>query len=84
MTLVLGLLMITSAQAVLKERDLTQTLRILRIELTETHQELVNQAEDRRQETKDIVAQLQETMKRSNQNALMLYSQQPNYVFDLT
>ena len=68
----------------LKERDLTQTLRILRIELTETHQELVNQAEDRRQETKDIVAQLQETMKRSNQNALMLYSQQPNYVFDLT
>ena len=56
----------------------------MRIELTETHQELVDQAKERKQETKDIVKQLQETMKRSNQNALMLYSQQPNYVFDLT
>ena len=72
------------AEAVLKEKDLEQTLNVLREELSEYHKEQQSQANARKQQTRDIVAQLQETLKRSNQNALMLYSQQPNYVFDLT
>ena len=73
-----------SSHAVLKEKDLEQTLSVLRSELTDTHHELISMAEQRKQQTRDIIQQLRETMKRSNQNALMLYSQQQNYVFDLT
>ena len=69
---------------VLKEKNLEQTLNVLRNELTDYHLELTNMASVRKQETRNIIHQLQETIKRSNQNALMLYSQQPNYVFDLT
>ena len=72
------------ASAVLKEQNLEQTLNVLRVELTESYQELIAMAEQRKQQTRDIIQQLRETMKRSNQNALMLYSQQQNYVFDLT
>ena len=82
--LLLLILSIADAHAVLKEKDLEQTLSVLRSELTERHQELSSQAEQRKQQTKDIIQQLRETIKRSNQNALMLYSQQNNYVFDLT
>ena len=57
---------------------------MLRGELTAYHKELTDQAEAKKQQTQDIIKQLQETMQRSNQNALMLYSQQPDYVFDLT
>lgn len=86
MLLIIIVLLIQSANtfAVLKERNLEQTLSVLRAELTERHQELTLMAEQRKQQTKDIIQQLRETMKRSNQNSLMLYSQQQNYVFDLT
>ena len=80
----LYLFTVLAAHAVLKEKDLEQTLSVLRSELTETHQELINMAESRKQQTREVIQQLRETMKRSNQNALMLYSQQQNYVFDLT
>jgi len=80
----IALFVIVDAQAVLKEKDLEQTLNVLRSELTEYHQELISQAGARKQQTRDIVTQLQETMKRSSQNSLMLYSQQRGYVFDLT
>ena len=83
-TILLLFLFIIEAQAVLKEQNLEQTLSVLRAELTERHQELTSQTEERKQQTKDIIQQLRETIKRSNQNALMLYSQQNNYVFDLT
>ncbi|MBQ8949103.1 MAG: mechanosensitive ion channel family protein [Prevotella sp.] len=73
-----------NVNAVLKEKDLARTLNVLRGELTAYHKELTDQAEAKKQQTQDIIKQLQETMQRSNQNALMLYSQQPDYVFDLT
>lgn len=75
---------VLNAHAVLKEKNLEQTLSVLRAELTETHHDLISMAEQRKQQTRDIIQQLRETIKRSNQNALMLYSQQQNYVFDLT
>ena len=70
--------------AVLKERDLEQTLEILRAELTEYHRELTDMSTERKQQNQLILNQLMETMKQSNQNSLMLYSQNQNYVFDMT
>ena len=68
----------------LKEKNLEQTLEVLRWELTAYEQTLKDEAAERQAQTRHIVEQLKETMKRSSQNALMLYSQQPNYVFNLT
>ena len=81
---ILCIFAVLNAHAVLKEKNLEQTLSVLRAELTETHHDLISMAELRKQQTRDIIQQLRETIKRSNQNALMLYSQQQNYVFDLT
>ena len=81
---ILCIFAVLNAHAVLKEKNLEQTLSVLRAELTETHHDLISMAEQRKQQTRDIIQQLRETIKRSNQNALMLYSQQQNYVFDLT
>ncbi|MCR5679995.1 MAG: mechanosensitive ion channel [Prevotella sp.] len=77
-------LVITGAHGVLKEKNLEQTLSVLRAELTSHHSDLTNKASARKEQTRNIVKGLQETINRSNQNALMLYSQQPNCVFDLT
>ena len=72
------------AHAVLKERDLDQTLEILRSELTAYHHDLTDISNERKQQNEMIFGQLMETMKQSNQNSLMLYSQKQNYVFDMT
>ena len=78
------MLPLLSAHAVLKERDLKQTLTILRSELEKVHTEQernVRRAQERQERTR---REFMQTMQRSNQNALMLYSQKPDYVFDLT
>ena len=72
------------SEAVLKERDLDQTLTILRSELTKRYEDLRDQRELRRQQNEEIIQSLTQTMKQSNQNALMLYSQNQEYLFDLT
>ena len=86
LTLILLTLVIAlpRAHAVLKERDLDKTLEILRTELMEYHRDLTNMTSERKQQNEQIFGQLMETMKQSGQNALMLYSQKQNYVFDLT
>ncbi len=73
-----------SAHAVLKEKDLSQTLQILRIELTTSHRELTQQIDLAKKQNERVRNNLLETMQRSNQNSLMLYSQKLDYVFDLT
>lgn len=78
------LLTTLQGHAVLKEKDLPQTLQILRTELTNYHFELSQMIEQNRQQNEQVRYQLIETMKRSNQNSLMLYSQKQDYVFDLT
>lgn len=75
---------VIDAQAVLKEKDLEQTLSVLRKEMVSRHLELTGEAGERRQQNSDIMREMMETVKRSNQNSLMLYSQKTNYVFDLT
>ncbi len=75
---------IAKTHAVLKEKDLSQTLQILRVELTSHHRELSARVEKDKQQSEQVRNQLIATMQRSNQNALMLYSQKQEYVFDLT
>ncbi|MBO7140582.1 MAG: mechanosensitive ion channel family protein [Prevotella sp.] len=84
LTIILLLAVCCASHAVLKERDLDRTLKVLRGELTENYQEYIDEAERRSEETQVIVSQLRETLRRCGQNALMLYSQKQNYVFDLT
>ena len=81
---IFALAMIVEAGAVLKEKDLEQTLGILRTELKQYDSELTRRSAARKDRTKRLIQQLMSTMKRADQNALMLYSQQQDNVFDLT
>ena len=83
-TILLVMLITLSAHAVLKEKDLPQTLQILRIELMNYHRELSQMIEMNKKQSENMRNQLMETLLRSNQNSLMLYSQKQEYVFDLT
>lgn len=71
------------SNAVLKEDSLAHTLSILRQELTRYHDEYAERQKNTKY-SKMVVNTLIEAMQRSNQNALMLYSQKDGYVFDLT
>ena len=84
LTIMTVLLIAMSTQAVLKEKDLSQTLKILRKELTTHHRELSQKIEQSKWQSEQVRNQLMETLKHSNQNSLMLYSQKPEFVFDLT
>jgi len=77
-------LFVADAGAVLKEKDLEQTLVVLRAELIDYHREMTDVKSQRKEQNQQILSQLMETVKQSNQNALMLYSQKSDYVFDLT
>ena len=82
--ILLAVLTTLQGHAVLKEKDLPQTLQILRTELTNYHRELAVQIERNREQSEMVRNQLIDIMKSSNQNSLMLYSQKQDYVFDLT
>ena len=73
-----------AANAVLKERDLKHTLSILRSELEKVHYEQERHVQRTQQQQERSRRDFMATMQRSNQNALMLYSQKPDYVFDLS
>ena len=76
--------MVCSTHAVLKEKDLDNTLSVLRQELVSYYLDLSGETGERKEQNQQIIMELIETMKRSNQNSLMLYSQKNDYVFDLT
>ena len=84
LVILLAVLTTLQGHAVLKEKDLPQTLQILRTELTNYHRELSVQIERNREQSEMVRNQLIDIMKSSNQNSLMLYSQKQDYVFDLT
>ena len=75
---------VLDASAVLKEKNLDNTLHILRSELTTYHRELSTKTETNRQQADAIREQLVSMLRSSNQNSLMLYSQKQDYIFDLT
>ena len=72
------------SHAVLKEKDLEQTLTILRQDITNYYKQLQDEALGHKDYREQVYKQLLDISKRSNQNALMLYSQKEDYVFDLT
>ena len=80
--LILFLGAFVQTQAVLKEQDLEKTLNILRQELTDTHHDQEKNSELTKKRNEETFRNLIETLQRSNQNALMLYSQKEGYVFD--
>ncbi len=83
-TTILLLACLTPSRAVLKERNLAGTLAMLRIELTNYHNKLEMQSGYFKEQRKQVMSQLVEAMNKSQQNAMMLYSQKTGQVFDLT
>ena len=81
--LALLMLVLTPAGAVLKERDMSQTLSVLRTELTSMHQEQLQRMQRFNEMNKRFDKMMIQVMDRSQQIELMLYSQKSNYVFDL-
>jgi len=82
--IVVALGVATGAHAVLKEKDLEQTLTFLQAELEQYHNELTVRSAIRKERTKTLITQMLLTLKQADQNALVLYSQQQENVFDLT
>ena len=82
LALIMG--MVSEAGAVLKEKNLDSTLIILRAELTKHYQEMNDERIEQKRQSQEVLKNLTQTMKQSNQNALMLYSQQQEFLFDLT
>lgn len=83
LTLSLLILLVLSASAVLKEKDLDNTLSILRHELTTYHLEQEKRMLSAKEKNENIRNNIFSILAKSNQNALMLYSQKREYVFDL-
>ena len=84
LTLVLTLLVLVPAYAVLNEKDLAQTLSVLRYELRSAWLASEDRAERTRGRGARQHAQLVQMMQRSNELSLMLYSQKQDYTFDMT
>lgn len=82
--LVMALYFILPVNAVLKEKDLDNSLAVLRHELTTYHREQQDRMMNSKMRSERVMATLRDIMQRSSQNSLMLYSQKTDYVFDLT
>ena len=82
-TAVLLLIPFVQSWAVLEGDNLDATVAALRHELTQRHEELRLQADRRVQQHNAVYQQLLATVRKANQNALMLYSQQDDYIFDI-
>lgn len=82
--IILFLLVALPSHAVLKERNIGGSLAMLRIELTNNHNKLERQSGAQKEQRELVMKQLISTMNRSQQNAIMLYSQKSGNVFNLT
>ena len=82
--IILSLLVELPSHAVLKERNIGGSLAMLRIELTNYHNKLERQSGAQKEQRELVMKQLISTMNRSQQNAIMLYSQKSGNVFNLT
>ena len=84
LVLVLSLLALLPAYAVLNEKDLAQTLSVLRYELRSAWRASSERSKRTMDRGARQRAQLVEMMQRSNELSLMLYSQKQDYTFDMT
>ncbi len=81
--LIISVLTIFQAHAVLKEKDLAQTLGVLRAELEQAYNEQKIMMARYEQRYGEQHARLIRIMQNSNQIALMLYSQNADFTFDM-
>ena len=72
------------AHAVLKEKDLDQTLLVLQSELESYHNDLTEAREKSKEQRIELQRLLASYLEEANQISLMVYSQQQDYIFDLT
>ena len=84
LVVVLALVALIPAYAVLNEKDLSQTLSVLRYELRSAWKASSERAQRTMSRGARQRAQLVEMMQRSNELSLMLYSQKQDYTFDMT
>ncbi len=84
LVIVLALVALMPAYAVLNEKDLAQTLSVLRYELRSAWRASSERAKRTMDRGTRQRAQLVEMMQRSNELSLMLYSQKQDYTFDMT
>src|SRR5574344_2889426 len=71
------------AKSVLKEKDLSQTLSILRDELVSYYHDQQEMAQLVKKRNTQMRNDMIQTMQMSNENALMIYSQKSDCIFDL-
>lgn len=86
-SLIIAILLLTGilpSSAVLKERDIAGTLAMLRIELNSYHNKLERESGALKEQRLQVMSQLMDAINKSQQNAMMLYSQKSGQVFDLT
>ena len=79
----LALLVIVPAFAVLSERDLAQTLSVLRYELSGAYRNSERMAQRMKGSGERQHARLVRMMQQSNELSLMLYSQKQDYTLSL-
>ncbi len=82
LTLFMLFFIMLPSSAVLKEKNLDNTLSILRSELTNYYNDLQRQMSFMKDQQETVRNNLMDIFRRSNQNSLMLYSQKPQYIFD--
>ena len=80
----LALCVMVPAFAVLNEKDLSQTLSVLRYELRSAYRAMEERTSRMMGRGNRQHAQLVQMMQRSNELSLMLYSQKQDYTFDMT
>ena len=81
---VLALMIVLPSHAVLKEKNIENTLSLLRLELTNYRTELERQSGLMKAQQEQVMMNMISVMNRSRQNSLMLYSQKNGFIFDLT
>jgi small-conductance mechanosensitive channel len=82
--ILMAMTLVMPANAVLKEKNLDSTLHVLRTELTMYHSDLEIMSDYIKEQQEEVRNDLISILNKSNQNALMLYSQKNGYIFDLT
>ncbi len=82
--LLLALFQLMPAQAVLKEKNLEETLCVLLSELEQYSAVQFSNTEAFKDQFHLVEAQMKQAMQQADQTSMMLYSQQHGYIFDLT
>ena len=84
LALALALLLAVPALAVFNEKDLGQTISVLRSELKQEYSKISGEQESILASNREQREQMISMMKKCNELALMLYSQNQDYTFDMT